>query len=225
MKRFLLSLLMTATLLAAPGCGLDDVLGDSNEGPYDGSLYEWVAEGNRMTFDFHPISDTLVGGNGFRYDATENVKTLKFNEVDTNTFRTLGQSKWDRIPRELNSGVFGEEYIRTAEGLKRQENRDCDSPVGGLVFFKFVRVPAEPEVGATHPQYYCGDDLEETLRVAAVGQTVEVAAGRFENVFVLRSSRDQRKEYWSEAEGILKIELYEGDGDLLGYYELASKNF
>jgi hypothetical protein len=61
---------------------------------------------------------------------------------------------------------------------------------------------------------------------AYVGETVTVPAGTFEDVFVLHNRADRQKDYWSEAEGLLKVERYAaGDGRLLGAYVLSEKNF
>ena len=229
MKRcfFLLPLLSAALLLgASSGC---DLFGGS--GP---KAFPWIQDGHQMTYDFQAGPDPLVDPNtGFVYDSAENVSRILIQEPDYADFQFVGKvpdpTGWDTHHVDgaislITEGFKGFRGPKRAEdGIRVEYAADCD---GGEGFDSAVRVPADPEVGQRYRLYECGDRVSDTYEITAVGETVTVPAGTFEDVFVMHNRADRQKDYWSETEGLLKVERYgEEDGRLLGAYVLASKNF
>ena len=225
--RLVLFLLAAAVAPLVAGCSL---FGSS--GP---KAFPWIQDGHQMTYDFQAGPEPLVDPNtGFVYDSAENVSRILIQELDYADFQFKTKSVPDngwienhgRVG-EINmiiAGLFGFPGPKRAEdGIRVEYAADCD---GGEGFDSAVRVPADPEVGQRYRLYECGDRVSDTYEITAVGETVTVPAGTFEGVFVMHNRADRQKDYWSETEGLLKVERYgEEDGRLLGAYVLASKNF
>lgn len=206
-----------ALVLAITPLGCDLLTG--NDGPLP---FKWVADGNQLIFDFHPVSDTLVRPNGFRYDDTSDA--LVMNVIsDGKTFSFWVEFPWEFMIQELDPGIRDLSGKRTHEGLEEYDLASCDD-ILGLSRFYYVRVPARPDEGQAFPLYTCDKEITENLRIEATNEVINVPAGDF-TVFVIRSLERRRLEYWSETDGLIKIELFEPDGDLLGYYELVERNF
>lgn len=199
------------------GC-LENLAGNRNEGPLP---FPWIVDGRTvLTLDFHPVSDTLVNPFGGSFGDTPGALIITISSEDNDYFFTLG-SPWGGWVRPLYPGINGLQGVRTMEGLEAEELHRCDD-IWGITRYTYVRVPADARTGREYPQYSCDDEVVDVLQVEAVNKEVHVPAGDF-TTFVLRSSKVGRREYWSKAEGLVKIEVFEPDGDLLGYYELARK--
>lgn len=219
MKSALKQIFLTLGLFGLAGCSLF-----SEDEPRS---FEWVQPGSRMVFDFHPVADTLTGPGGVVYGDAEGafVITLESGAEDAVVFR-------ESFPLWAGDGGNGlvlprmrlRDLVvsRAEDGLRRAVPLTCGGISLPFPLLEFVRVPTNPEAGDELPQYRCQDSVETMLRVEQVDHSVEVPAGTFAT-FVLAG--DVGREYWSEREGLVRIELLEEDGDVLGYYELASKNF
>ena len=115
---------------------------------------------------------------------------------------------------------------RAREGIILKYPASCRGSDGFLDSRRYtsaVRVPAHPRRGERHHLYECGDAVEATYEVVAVREEITVPAGTFE-VFALHSQERRQREYWSEEEGLIRLEKFHADGSLLGTYELASKS-
>lgn len=220
MKSAVKQVFLTIGLFGLAGCSLF-----SEDEPLP---FQWVRLGNRMVFDFHPVADTLSGPGGIVYGDTEGalIITLEAGEREVVVFR-------ESFPRWAGDGGINGLVLprmrlrdlvvsRAEDGLRCAVSLTCGGIPLPLPLLEFVRVPPNPEAGDEYPQYRCQDSVETTLRVEQVDYAVEVPAGRF-STFVLAG--DGGREYWSEREGLVRIEVLEEDGGVLGYYELASKNF
>lgn len=218
------SCLLVTLLCIVPGCSL---LGDEPK------AFPWIQDGHQMTYDFVAGPEPLVDPNtGFVYESAQNVTRIVIEEPDYADFQFKKKSPpnngWKNQGKvgEINmiiDGLYGFPGPKRAEdGIRTEYPDDCDDASD---FDSSIRVPAHPEVGNTYPLYACGNEIAETYEVAAVDLTVSVPAGRFENVFVLHNRKQRQKAYWSESEGLLKVERYDEGGQLLGAYVLASKNF
>lgn len=193
--------------------------------------FEWIQLGNTMVFDFHPVGDTLTGPGGIVYGYTRGALVITIEEgVGDAVVLRAAFPLWSNdgginsrvVPRQ---GLDALAVERTEGGLQTAVYGTCATiPLPGLPLTRFLRVPAVPEIGDRYPQYRCGDSIETTIQVEQVQYEIEVPAGTFSS-FILVERRNGAREYWSEREGLLRIELLEEDESLLGYYELASRTF
>ena len=224
-----LLVLLAALLVALPGC---DLFGSGAK------AFPWIQDGHQMTYDFEAGPEPFVDPNtGFVYESAEDVLRYVIEEPDFADFQFVGKSpdtnEWDTHHRDgaINmalDGFFGfPGPERAVDGIRVVYPKNCEGRPGWGEddYDSAVRVPAKPKLGRRYHRYACGDRVVETYEAIAVGETITVPAGTFEEVFVLRDRSEQQREYWSEREGLLKVERYAEDGRLLGAYVLASKNF
>ena len=221
--------LLLALLAALPGC---DLFGSGEK------AFPWIQDGHQMTYDFVAGPEPFVDPNtGFVYESAENVRRLVIEEPDFADFQFVGKSAdpkaWDThhidgaVSMTLN-GLFGFPGPERAEdGIRVVYPKNCEGRPGWgkRDYDSAVRVPAKPKLGRRYHRYACGDRVAQTYEAVAVGETVTVPAGTFEDVFALDNRSKRQREYWSEREGLLKVERYAEDGRLWGAYVLSSKNF
>ena len=221
------SLVVFGTL---PGCGL---LG-GGELPFS-----WMEPGARFVYAYRNAGEPFVDPVfDHAYPDADSAYVLWITETD------YADTKFDRdYPTwgdtygihhiDSQVGVILSEFYQTwpspqraREGIILKYPASCrgsDSFLDARRYTSAVRVPARPKRGERYRLHECGDAVEATYEVVEVRREITVPAGTFE-VFVLESEERRQREYWSEREGLIRLEKLHADGSLLGTYELSSKS-
>ena len=215
---------------ALPGCSL---LGG-------GKLpFPWMEPGARFVYDYRNAGESFADPVfDHTYPDADSAYVLWIEKTDyADTKFDAYYSAWgdtyDIHHIDGQVGVILSEFYRTwpspqraREGIVIKYPASCrgsDSFLDRRRYTSAVRVPAHPRQGKQYRYYECGDAVEATYEVLEVGKEITVPAGTFE-VFVLHSVERRQREYWSEAEGLIRLDKFHEDGSLLGTYELSSKS-
>lgn len=206
--------------------------------------FPWLRNDLWFRYHFYPVAETLTvedrQGDLVRLDTTLNSEQAKPLGMIP---RQLPEFKWWELsfihtcnscwfPSSLRLKFGYNKYERRADGLYAPRPEGC-----GLVEMRedlrfLLRVPASPpRVGTKLRHYLC--NAEEMIlyvsEVVSVDEEVEADDGKVYRTYVLetRKARSEptpfQREYWSEENGRIKLELYREDGALMGYYVLAAK--
>lgn len=206
--------------------------------------FAWMQPGTHFVYDFHSATtEPFVDVRGNAYTDVDSAYVLRIVKPDYNAPLRflLDLPTWSAAEFRGYTGraipilsplfQISPAPRRTPEGIEAGYPDACsgkpfDLSVGEA---SSVVVPAKAKVGERYVYYQCGNRVDTTYDVEAAGLSVEVPAGRFEEVFALRSSGDfggyYEVQYWSEPEGLIQVEKFYPDGRLLGTYRLTSKNF
>lgn len=204
--------------------------------------FPWIKSGNEMIFDLKIIKHgqlTPQGGplidteNAYKLSISEDLKilgsSLKFYDFKTpkNTIiKKINVPQWASFGP---SNITIERLQRTKDGLAISRPIVCDGNWFGKRFTSTL-IPAKPKIEEIYHSYVCKGKIRRSFKVVGVSEKVQTKIGTF-TTFVLENERGSitRRVFWNEKEGIIKIEMYQSmknkGMEMLGYYELASKNF
>lgn len=205
--------------------------------------YEWFRPGARLAYSFRtptgePYRPEVPSGNGPSYPEADTALVLEvLEQPDFGPYIGRFQPAWEGgaggklIPLLGGLTNWSAEPRRGPEGLSLRHPKSCGTDIFDLTasYDRAIWIPARPRQGAVYRDYDCSGAVDLEHRVAETGLTVETPAGAFEGVFALEREatryRTAERQYWSEAEGLIKLEKFYRDGTLLGTYELVAKNF
>jgi hypothetical protein len=204
--------------------------------------FAWMEPGTRFVYNFQNAGEPYVDPVfGFEYADADTAFVLRIDGPEYVELRFMVEyPAWGfhhidggSVPNVAGLRQLHPPPERARHGIALRYPVRCGGggPFDLLVQYESaVWIPAHPSVGDVYSRYSCTDRVKESQTVAATGENVSVPAGTFET-FVLYNDGmtygkgGPEKHYWSESHGLIKMELFNKDGSLLGTYELISKNF
>lgn len=183
--------------------------------------HSWAEAGRSFSYDYIPGDPAAYAAlpEAHRLPATSGA--LRMQIVDFFGPRVEWHyPKWTTIPGALAPDVMTStmNLSRHTDGLHRRTSIGCG--FGAIFTFDALRVPAKPQVGQQVKEYFCADTVYRVLTVVADQQQLNTPAGTLD-VFVVEDDMGHGREYWNEEHGLIRIDRWDHEGRLVGYYVLA----
>lgn len=174
--------------------------------------FTWVKKDNKLNYTYYSPYETTINALTLTVITNPGNENLRFD---------FSYPKWNIVTFDKYVGSGYNVYVKK-DGLFTSSSYGCG--VISLSSFYFIRAPLIPKINDYYPDYYCKDRIYKAHKVIEVNKSINVPLGSFKT-FVMYDTLDLRKEYWDEKNGLIKFEIFDTSGALLGRFELTSKNY
>jgi hypothetical protein len=178
--------------------------------------FDWVQKGNVLTYDLAMRNLKIPNYRELEIIEDTGVRTnLVFNEK-------VPDIQSDPFSRQILLGAFSAVY-RLTDGLHTTACYSCTSNPC-LDVIDYLKVPANPTRGQIISNLVCKDHPGSYDRVLSIDSTITVPLGQF-RTFVIIDTLEMTIKFWSEKNGLIRVDNYNPSLKDTVILELAKKNF